>query len=187
MKEIDVTKHLEHLFGPFFKLFISKKKVESHLTNIHFMLLFFVWNSIKLDRRLRILQYSLELENCNLQMKNEHNNQHLTCQSENIKQHTNWLIEGCTQPVVIALIVAIASSPPAAPRQCPIIDWNNMGKNLKHDHTAKYTDKFEINEEMHYNLDRITLVAFILIPAVFLKTFLTAFTSARSPTMVEVA
>ena len=30
---------------------------------------------------------------------------------------------GCNQPVVIALMVAIASIPPAAPRQCPIIDY----------------------------------------------------------------
>lgn len=36
--------------------------------------------------------------------------------------HTNWLIVGCSQPVVIALMVAIASNPPDAPRQCPIID-----------------------------------------------------------------
>lgn len=75
-------------------------------------------------------------------MKNEHNYQHLICKFENMEL-TNWLIEGCTQPVVIALIVAIASRPPAAPRQCPIIDCNNMGKNLKDEHTAKYTAKFE--------------------------------------------
>jgi len=30
---------------------------------------------------------------------------------------------GCNQPVSIALTVAIASKAPAAPRQCPIIDW----------------------------------------------------------------
>jgi hypothetical protein len=30
---------------------------------------------------------------------------------------------GCTHPVVMASIVAIASNPPAAPRQWPIIDW----------------------------------------------------------------
>jgi hypothetical protein len=29
---------------------------------------------------------------------------------------------GCNQPVSMALMVAIASSPPAAPRQCPVID-----------------------------------------------------------------
>lgn len=33
----------------------------------------------------------------------------------------------------------------------------------------------------------LTLVAFILISEVFLNTFLIAFNSARSPTMVEVA
>ena len=36
---------------------------------------------------------------------------------------TNWLMVGCNHPVSMALIVAIASRPPAAPRQCPIIDW----------------------------------------------------------------
>lgn len=36
--------------------------------------------------------------------------------------HTYWLIVGCNQPVVIALMDAIASNPPAAPRPCPIID-----------------------------------------------------------------
>ena len=36
---------------------------------------------------------------------------------------TNWLMLGCSHPVVMALIVAMASRPPAAPRQCPIIDW----------------------------------------------------------------
>jgi len=36
---------------------------------------------------------------------------------------TNWLMVGCNQPVSIALTVAIASKAPAAPRQCPIIDW----------------------------------------------------------------
>jgi hypothetical protein len=29
---------------------------------------------------------------------------------------------GCTQPVVMAWMVATASRPPAAPRQCPIMD-----------------------------------------------------------------
>lgn len=29
---------------------------------------------------------------------------------------TNWFIVGCTHPVVIALMVAMASNPPAAPR-----------------------------------------------------------------------
>lgn len=33
----------------------------------------------------------------------------------------------------------------------------------------------------------LTLVAFIFIPDVFLNTFLIAFSSAKSPTMVEVA
>jgi hypothetical protein len=37
---------------------------------------------------------------------------------------TNWLMVGCNQPVVIALMVAMASNAPAAPRQCPIIDYN---------------------------------------------------------------
>ena len=40
--------------------------------------------------------------------------------------HTNWFMLGCTHPVVMALTVAMASKPPAAPRQCPIMDckWN---------------------------------------------------------------
>lgn len=33
---------------------------------------------------------------------------------------------GCSHSVVIAFRVAIASKPPAAPRQCPIIDCNRM-------------------------------------------------------------
>jgi len=50
------------------------------------------------------------------------------------------LIDGCSHPVVMAFIVAIASNPPAAPRQCPIIDWyyrttyasiNGQGMNKK--------------------------------------------------------
>lgn len=32
-----------------------------------------------------------------------------------------WLMVGWTQPVWMAWIVAIASMPPAAPRQCPIM------------------------------------------------------------------
>ena len=32
-----------------------------------------------------------------------------------------WLMVGCTQPVRMAWMVAIASMPPAAPRQCPIM------------------------------------------------------------------
>ena len=36
---------------------------------------------------------------------------------------TNWLIVGCSHPVVMAFTEAMASKPPAAPRQCPIIDW----------------------------------------------------------------
>jgi hypothetical protein len=35
---------------------------------------------------------------------------------------TNWFMLGWTHPVVIALTVAMASKPPAAPRQCPIMD-----------------------------------------------------------------
>jgi len=42
--------------------------------------------------------------------------------------HTNWLMLGCNHPVVMAFTEAIASKPPAAPRQCPIIDWNKMNK-----------------------------------------------------------
>jgi len=38
-------------------------------------------------------------------------------------KHTNWLIVGCSHPVVMAFTDAIASRPPAAPRQCPIMDW----------------------------------------------------------------
>ena len=64
-----------------------------------------------------------------------------------------WLMVGCSQPVVMALMVATASMPPAAPRQCPIMD----------------------------------LVAFIFRCRVSVNTFLTAFSSATSPTSVLVA
>lgn len=41
-------------------------------------------------------------------------------------QHTadapTWLRVGCTHPVSMAFRVAMASMPPAAPRQCPIMD-----------------------------------------------------------------
>ena len=36
--------------------------------------------------------------------------------------HTNWLMLGCSHPVLMALTVAIASKAPEAPRQCPIMD-----------------------------------------------------------------
>lgn len=39
---------------------------------------------------------------------------------------TNWFMVGCSHPVVMAFTVAIASKPPAAPRQCPIIDWQKI-------------------------------------------------------------
>ena len=58
-----------------------------------------------------------------------------------------------THPVLIAWIVATASIPPAAPRQCPIMD----------------------------------LVPFIAMPLVSVNTLRTAFTSATSPTSVDVA
>lgn len=37
-------------------------------------------------------------------------------------ESSTWLMVGCTQPVVMAWMVATASRPPAAPRQCPIMD-----------------------------------------------------------------
>jgi hypothetical protein len=45
---------------------------------------------------------------------------------------TNWLIVGCNQPVVMALMVAIASNPPAAPRLCPIKDCIQKRNKKKH-------------------------------------------------------
>ena len=33
----------------------------------------------------------------------------------------SWLMVGCTYPVLMAWMVAMASMPPAAPRQCPIM------------------------------------------------------------------
>jgi hypothetical protein len=42
---------------------------------------------------------------------------------------TSWLIVGCSQPVLIAFMDAMASNPPAAPRPCPIIDWNKKNNN----------------------------------------------------------
>lgn len=39
---------------------------------------------------------------------------------------------GCSHPVVMAFTVAIASKPPAAPRQCPIIDWNKTNTITEH-------------------------------------------------------
>ena len=64
-----------------------------------------------------------------------------------------WLRVGCNQPVSMALRQAMASMPPAAPKQWPIID----------------------------------LVPFIFMWLVSEKTCLMAFTSAMSPTSVEVA
>ena len=41
---------------------------------------------------------------------------------QHISEAPTWLRVGWTQPVSIAFRVAMASIPPAAPRQCPIMD-----------------------------------------------------------------
>jgi hypothetical protein len=47
---------------------------------------------------------------------------HMNMRNQGLRCSTFWLIVGCSQPVLIAFIVAMASNPPAAPRPCPIID-----------------------------------------------------------------
>lgn len=43
---------------------------------------------------------------------------------------TYWLMVGCSQPVLIAFMVAMASNPPEAPSACPIIDWKQQDEEI---------------------------------------------------------
>lgn len=66
---------------------------------------------------------------------------------------TNWFIVGCSQPVVIAFTVAMASSPPAAPRQCPIIDWRHTGESTSKKVFLSISMKRETSQTVPYGTE----------------------------------
>lgn len=85
-------------------------------TNIDFMLFLHIGNSIDCHFRLQVLHRREDTRTSN----------HLQTKGSFCKMlgeiFTSWLMVGCSQPVVIAFTVAMASNPPAAPSPCPIID-----------------------------------------------------------------
>lgn len=89
----------------------------------------------------------------------------------------------------MALIAAIASNPPAAPRQWPIIDWQRRKKQAIRGRQLQI-GTFHSKEFMECHVvdaNVQTFVELILISDGFLKTCLMALTSAKSPARVEVA
>jgi hypothetical protein len=96
---------------------------------------------------------------------------------------------GCTQPVVMAWMVATASRPPAAPRQCPIMDlvpfilmW------LQSENTCAMAAFMDLNHGQPFRTVAIPDVQFRRASRTLQqRACLTALTSATSPTSVLVA
>lgn len=79
-------------------------------TDMNLMLLLDVGDSINVNCRFQVLFN--EKKKSKIRANNSENQMRVR-----FEVYTSWLIVGCSHPVVIALMVAIASNPPAAPRQ----------------------------------------------------------------------
>jgi len=92
-------------------------------TNINFMLLLHIGNSVNCNIKLNILQ-GWVIQNMKSIRKYWSKLMWSMTRVREIRMmvHTSWLIVGWSHPVLIAFIVAMASNAPAAPRPCPIID-----------------------------------------------------------------